>query len=98
MEERDVLEALRGVQDPELGINVVDLGLVYDVAVRPGAVEVALTMTSPACPLGDQMKAEAESALRRAAPGASVTVHVVLDPPWHPALMSEAAKRRLGWS
>ena len=98
MDEREVLAALRQVLDPELGINVVDLGLVYDVAIDPGRIEVALTMTSPACPLGGQLKSEAEEALRRAAPGRDVEVRLVLDPPWHPALMSEAAKRQLGWS
>jgi metal-sulfur cluster biosynthetic enzyme len=97
--EGDVLAVLRQVLDPELGINVVDLGLVYDVAVEPDRVAVALTMTSPACPLGGQLKSEAEAALRRAAPGvAEVAVTLVLDPPWHPALMSEAARRQLGWS
>lgn len=98
MDEREVLDALRRVLDPELGINVVDLGLVYDVAIAPGRIDVALTMTSPACPLGSQMKGEAEAALRRASPGTDVDVRLVLDPPWHPALMSEAAKRQLGWS
>ena len=97
MDERDVLAALRQVLDPELGINVVDLGLVYDVALDEGRVEVALTMTSPACPLGGQLRSDAEDALRRAAPGLDVAVRLVLDPPWHPALMSEEAKRQLGW-
>jgi metal-sulfur cluster biosynthetic enzyme len=98
MDERDVLAALREVLDPELGIDVVDLGLVYDVAIAPGRVEVVLTMTSPACPLGDQLTGDAEAALRRAAPGAQVSVRIALDPPWHPALMSDAARRKLGWS
>ncbi len=98
MDERDVLAALRQVLDPELGINVVDLGLVYDVTIGPDRVDVALTMTSPACPLGDQLQRDAEEALRGAAPGVDVRVRLVLDPPWHPALMSETAKRQLGWS
>ena len=99
MEERDVLAALRQVLDPELGINVVDLGLVYDVAIDADRIEVVLTMTSPACPLGAQLEEEAAAAVRRAAGGGvRVDVKLVLDPPWHPALMSEAAKRQLGWS
>lgn len=99
MDERDVLAALRQVLDPELGINVVDLGLVYEVTIGPDRIGVALTMTSPACPLGGQLRSEAEAALRRAAPGVThVEVRLVLDPPWHPALMSDAARRQLGWS
>lgn len=99
METRDVLEALRQVLDPELGINVVDLGLVYGVTVEGARVEVVLTMTSPACPLGGQLSSEAEAAVRRCVPeGFDVEVRMVLDPAWHPGLMSDAARRQLGWS
>lgn len=94
-----VTDALRDVLDPELGINVVDLGLVYGVTIEGDRVEVVLTMTSPACPLGGQLRSEAAAAVRRAAPAARhVDVRIVLDPPWHPGLMSAAARRQLGWS
>lgn len=99
METKDVLEALRQVLDPELGINVVDLGLVYGVTVEGARVEVVLTMTSPACPLGGQLSSGAEAAVRRCVPeGFDVEVRMVLDPAWHPGLMSDAARRQLGWS
>lgn len=93
-----VRDALREVIDPELGLNVVDLGLVYRVEVEEGRLSVAMTMTTPACPLGEHLSAQAEAAMRRAAPEVpEVSVHLVWDPPWSPDLMSPDAKRRLGW-
>lgn len=94
-----VLDALRGVIDPELGMNVVDLGLVYRVDVDGDDVRVAMTMTSPTCPLGESIAAQAEAAIRKVRPGlGSVRVTVVWDPPWDPSRMSGAAKERLGWT
>lgn len=94
----DVLEALRHVDDPEIGINVVDLGLVYGVEVAGGAVRVTLTMTSRACPLGPHLVQLAESAIRqRSAEAVEVAVDLVWDPPWTPERMSPAARRQLGW-
>lgn len=94
-----IREALRLVVDPELGMNVVDLGLVYSVEVRDGEARVALTMTSPTCPLGESLREEAEAAIRQNVPGvASVSVDLVWDPPWDPSRMSAAARERLGWT
>ena len=99
MTENQVREALRRVLDPELGINVVDLGLVYAVEVQDGRVRVAMTMTSPACPLGESLTAEAEAAIRRSVPRVTaVTVDLVWEPPWRPDMMSEATRKQLGWS
>lgn len=96
--EDEVWEALRTVDDPEVGVNVVDLGLVYGVAIRGDDVTVRLTMTSPACPLGDVIVGNAEAAIRAAAPGAGkIDVALVWDPPWTPERMSEAARARFGW-
>jgi metal-sulfur cluster biosynthetic enzyme len=93
-----VRDALRLVIDPELGVNVVDLGLVYRVDVADRDVRVALTMTTPACPLGDALVAEAEEAIRTRVPDAArVQVELVWDPPWSPSMMSDAARERLGW-
>ena len=92
-----VREALRAVTDPEIGINVVDLGLVYDVAVEGERVRVRMTMTTPTCPLGEALTAEAEATIRRSVPGVgSVTVDLVWDPPWDMAKMSDEAKLELG--
>jgi metal-sulfur cluster biosynthetic enzyme len=97
--ERDEVEdALRRVVDPELGINIVDLGLVYAVVVGGGAIDVTITATSPACPLGEELRREAEAAIRRAVPGVeSVRVALVWEPPWTPDRMRADARRRLGW-
>ena len=91
--------ALRDVIDPELGINVVDLGLVYEVRVQDGNVSVAMTMTTPACPLGETLSEQAEAAIRQKVPSVkSVTVDLVWEPLWRPSMMSGAAKERLGWA
>lgn len=92
-----VLAALREVIDPELGLNVVDLGLVYGIEIRDGAVKVALTMTSSACPLGEHVVRLAEQRLRALAGVKDVAVDLVWDPPWSPERMSDAARQALGW-
>jgi metal-sulfur cluster biosynthetic enzyme len=94
-----VREALRHVIDPELGMNVVDLGLVYRIDVKDGDVRVAMTMTTPACPLGESLTEEAEATVRQNVRGArSVAVDLVWEPPWQPSMMSDAARERLGWA
>lgn len=96
--EAQVLEALREVIDPELGVNIVDLGLVYSVEVQDGVVTVKMTMTTPACPLSTYLVDIAEAAIWRNIPEVeSVQVELVWDPPWHPSMMSQAAKAQLGW-
>ncbi|HUK05626.1 MAG TPA: metal-sulfur cluster assembly factor [Burkholderiales bacterium] len=98
MTEEDALEALRAVQDPEAGMSIVDLGLVYRVEVKDKRIEVDLTMTSPACPVAPQLVDEAVAAIRTIAPeAADVEVRLVWDPPWTPERMSEAARERFGW-
>lgn len=91
-------EALREVIDPEVGIDVVDLGLVYRIEVTGSRIEVDMTMTTAACPLGPHLKEEAEAAIRRHLPQAeSIAVHLVWDPPWTPERMSPRARSQLGW-
>lgn len=93
-----VERALRAVDDPEIGINVVDLGLVYAIRIQDGAIEVEMTMTSPACPLGAYLEDEVQAAVRESVPEADeVRVVLVWDPPWSPDRMSPEAKRELGW-
>lgn len=94
-----ILEALRSVIDPELGVNVVDLGLVYGAAAMPsGDIVVQMTMTTPVCPLSAHLQQEAYNALRRAFPDVRVIdVQLVWDPPWDPSMMSAEARRQLGW-
>jgi len=96
--ESEVREALREVQDPEAGMSVVDLGLVYGVEVSPTRIHVRMTMTSPACPVAPYIVEEAVAAIRAAADGVpDVDVELVWDPPWTPERMSESARRRFGW-
>lgn len=98
MNEEQIREALREVLDPELGINIVDLGLVYSVVVEDSTVRIALTMTTRACPLHAYLTEEAQAAVRRHVPNVGhVDVQIVWDPPWSPAMMSEVAKQQLGW-
>lgn len=98
MTESEVLDALREVVDPELGANVVDLGLVYGVEVENGRVRVAMTMTSRACPLSVYVAEMAEAAIRAREPLLEdVRVEIVWDPPWSPERMAEPIRRMLGW-
>lgn len=94
----DILAALRYVIDPELGINVVDLGLVYDVQITGRDVRISMTMTTPACPLHSYLNQSAQDSICMRIPEVkSVQVDLVWEPPWHPMMMSTEAKHQLGW-
>ena len=93
-----VREALSTVDDPEVGINIVDLGLVYGIHIAPELVRVELTMTTPACPLGELITDNARRAVGAALPqNVAVDVVLVWEPPWTPDLMSESARQTFGW-
>ncbi len=92
------MASLREILDPELGLDVVALGLVYGVDVDGTDLRVRLTMTTPACPLGEQIVRDAEHRLRSIAGVGAVRVDLVWEPPWHPSMMSPAAKDQLGWN
>lgn len=97
MQER-AIEALKTVIDPDIGINIVDLGLVERLDVGDTSVMVDLIMTSPACPQGDYLASQSEAALQAAfGPEASVSVAIVDFPVWGAERMSEDALHRLGW-
>ncbi len=91
-----VIEALQSCYDPEIPVNIYELGLVYKVDVSPtGEVGIVMTLTSPACPVAGSLPPEVEAKVR-AIPGVSgARVDVVWDPPWTPDKMSEAAKLQL---
>ncbi len=99
MNEAQILHALRMVVDPEIGVNVVDLGLVYKVDIQDGNIHIDMTMTSPTCPLHHLIVSEARAILLRKFKGqvGSVDISLVWQPPWQPEMMSAAAKRQLGW-
>ena len=95
--DEQVLEALKRVYDPEIPVDIVNLGLVYEATVEDGTARVTMTTTAPGCPVGDYLTDEIERAVRKL-PGVSrATVTFVWDPPWHPDMMSPEAKRCLGW-
>jgi len=94
----DIVEALRKVEDPEAGMSIVDLGLVYEVEHTPHGVRVDMTLTSPSCPLGPYLVDEVIAAVRAVMPDSpDVRVELVWDPPWTPDRMSEQARSRFGW-
>ena len=98
-DEETIRDALRQVVDPEVHINIVDLGLIYAIAVDAGQVRVTMTMTTPACPVGPFLTEQVEQTVRTLVPeDVPVTVDLVWDPPWTPDMMSEMAKLGLGWS
>lgn len=90
--------ALREVLDPEVGVSIIDLGLVYSIQVSERRILIRMTTTTAACPLSESIRTEVKVAIRRHLPEVTeVQVELVWDPPWHPAKMSERAKRQLGW-
>ena len=92
----DVLEALREVYDPEIPVNVVDLGLVYDVKVDDGDVSVTMTLTFAGCGMGPYIAQQAEWRLAELENVEDVNVDMVYEPPWSPDMITEEGKKLLG--
>jgi metal-sulfur cluster biosynthetic enzyme len=95
--EDDVTEALSNVIDPELGLDFVELGLVYDVAIDGGTVNVTFTLTTPACPIGPQVSEQMKEFVGELEGVEEVVPTMVFTPPWTPEKMSEDAKFALGY-
>ena len=94
-----IFDALREVDDPEAGMNIVDLGLVYAVEVGPSGVHIDLTMTTAACPMADMIVDQARDAVAAIAPpDTAIDVRLVWDPPWTPDRMTGVAKEHFGWT
>jgi FeS assembly SUF system protein len=95
--EESVIDALRTVYDPEIPVNIYELGLIYAVEVNPdGTVLIRMTLTSPGCPVAGSLPIEVESRLRDIEGVRSAKVDLVWDPPWSPDMISEAGKLQLG--
>jgi len=92
-----LLSALRTVKDPELNVNVVDLGLVYSIQAHDDQVDVEMTLTSPACPAGPEILRGAVVALEAIEGVSKANVKLVMSPPWSPDKMSDAARDELGF-
>ena len=95
--ETQIVEALRSCFDPEIPVNIYEMGLIYGLKVAPeGVVTIQMTLTSPNCPAAQSLPVEVESKVR-AVPGVSdVSIDIVWEPPWEPSKMSEAARLQLG--
>jgi FeS assembly SUF system protein len=93
-----VIEALRTIFDPEIPVNIYDLGLVYDIEISPqGEVLIRMTLTAPGCPVAQSFPGTVEHEVMQVPGVTQATVDLVWDPPWNPDLMSEAARLQLGF-
>ncbi len=95
---KKVSECLETVIDPELAINIVDLGLIYNVGIKGSKVDVDMTLTTPGCPMASLLATNAEQAIRSEFEDADVEVSLVWDPPWTPEMLSTEAKEQLGYN
>jgi FeS assembly SUF system protein len=94
---QSVVDVLKTVYDPEIPVDIYELGLIYDVNVEPsGDVAIRMTLTSPMCPVAESLPPEVEEKVRGVAGVTEVKIDLVWEPPWTPSLMSEAARLELG--
>jgi FeS assembly SUF system protein len=95
--EDGIVEALKTVYDPEIPVNIYEMGLIYDLNVEPdGRVQIKMTLTSPACPVAGTLPGEVKDKVESVHGVAGAEVEVVWDPVWNPSMMSEAARLQLG--
>ena len=94
--EAELIDALKEVIDPELMVNIVDLGLVYEVAQEESEANVQMTLTSPACPAGPQIVQQAKMALERLDDVDTANITLTMSPPWSPERMTDDARDQLG--
>lgn len=93
-----VMERLKNVFDPEIPVNIVDLGLIYGVEVKGNDILVDMTLTAPGCPMAAYVGKLTEDELRKIDGAGEIRVNLVWEPPWSPEMMSEEAKKKLGWA
>jgi metal-sulfur cluster biosynthetic enzyme len=91
-----LINNLRQVIDPEVGLDIVALGLLYRIDLAPESTRILMTVTTPACPMGEYLRSQVEE-VARAVLGPSVEVAITHDPPWNPAMMDDHAKASMGW-
>ena len=92
LSEQAVLDTLRQVIDPEIGCNIVDLGLVYGISITGSKVAVQMTLTTPGCPMGESIAQGAQWALLGLEGAEDAQVEIVWDPPWNPSMMTERGR------
>ena len=95
--EAEAWDRLHEVYDPEIGINLVDLGLIYDLNSDQGCVQLTMTLTTPGCPMSDSMPPAVQRVLEMIPGVSEVRVDLVWDPPWDPERITDEGKRELGW-
>ncbi|MDQ3109708.1 MAG: metal-sulfur cluster assembly factor [Bacteroidota bacterium] len=88
----NIAAALRNVFDPEVGFNIVDMGLIYGLEIEEKSVKIKLTYSSPACPLGEVIEQDIRTQLNQFFGVTEIQLHIVFDPQWKPAMMSQVAK------
>ena len=97
IDQETLVSALRTVKDPELNVNVIDLGLIYSIQTHDDQVDIEMTLTTPACPVGPEMLRNAVTALESVPGVAKANVRLVMSPPWSPDKMTDAARDELGF-
>jgi metal-sulfur cluster biosynthetic enzyme len=97
LDSQTVWTALAAIPDPEFGVNLVDLGLIYSVECNEGNVAVVMTLTTPTCPSGAWMYEGVKSAIEQLPGAKAVTVDLVFEPAWSPEMLSDTARQQLGW-
>lgn len=97
VEKEEVYDALKRVYDPEIPVDVVNLGLVYDVSIDGDRIAVKMTTTASGCPVGNYIVDQAKRAIGRVQGVKDVQVELVYDPPWQESMISEEGRRMLGW-
>ena len=96
-DEQQIRDILRRVVDPEVGMNIVALGLVYRIDIAADRLLIEMTMTSPACPMGEMIVDDVRAALANALPAMETEIRLVWEPPWNPSMMDAASKQHFGW-
>jgi FeS assembly SUF system protein len=96
----EVINALKNVYDPEIPVNIVDLGLIYKLEVdeQTGVIKILMTLTAPGCPMGNYIISDAEVVIKSLDGVKDVQIELTYDPPWSPEMMSEESKKELGYS
>jgi metal-sulfur cluster biosynthetic enzyme len=98
VDKKQIMAVLKECIDPEISINVVDLGLIYDVNVIDGNVDIKMALTSPGCPMQFFILEDIKKRVSKMKGVKEVSIDLVFDPPWSPDRMSRSAKKKLGWS
>lgn len=95
--EGEIVDALKSVFDPEIPVNIYELGLIYDLEIQPeGQVQIKMTLTSPGCPVAGSLPGEVKAKVENVPGVAAADVELVWDPAWNPSMMTEAARLQLG--